>query len=206
LDCERKYSPHNVAGNLDITLKNLKKDKIDLYMLHWPEGEHWLDYYKQIIDLYKAGKCRAFGGCNLKMEHIKKIQDAGLELPMVIQEECHPFYSRADVRAFCKENDILFEAHTPTSHMSKLARENPLLNELAKKYHKSIAQIMIRWHYQNGVVPVVSTFSKEHMKENQDIFDFVLTEDEMQQINGLNQEYICLNAMGIDDLNYIYND
>lgn len=206
MDVERQGSPNSVKGNLLVTLKNLKRDKLDLYLLHWPEGEHWLDYYEQIVKAYKAGWVRAFGACNLKMEHIKAIQDAGLELPMVIQEECHPFYSRADVRVFCKENGIQFEAHTPTMHMHPLVKDNDLLNALAKKYKKSVAQVILRWHYQNDVIPVCSTFSREHMEENLDIFDFELTDEEMDEIDGLNIDYICLNTTGIDDPNYIYND
>ena len=205
MDVERAGSQNSVEENLKFTLKNLKKEKLDLYLLHWPEGDHWLEYYEQIVEAYKSGYVRAFGACNLKMEHIKAIQDNGLELPMVIQEECHPFYSRADVRAFCKEHGIQFEAHTPTMHMNPIARENELLNELAKKYSKSVAQIMIRWHYQNDVIPVCNTFSKSHMKENLEIFDFELTDDEMMAIDGLNMDHIVLNTTGIDDPNYIYN-
>ena len=205
MDVERAGSPDSVEGNLKFTLKNLKKDTLDLYLLHWPEGDHWLEYYEQIIRAYEKGYVRAFGACNLKMEHIQAIQDAGLELPMVIQEECHPFYSRADVRAFCKDHSIQFEAHTPTMHMNPIAKDNELLNALAKKYKKSVAQIMIRWHYQNDVIPVCSTFSKKHMKENLEIFDFELMDEEMIAIDGLNMDHIVLNATGIDDPKYIYN-
>ena len=205
MDVERDCSPNSVRGNLEISLRNLKRDKLDLYLLHWPEGEHWLEYYAQIIDAYKAGKVRAFGACNLKMEHIKAIQDAGLELPMVIQEECHPFYTREDVRAFCRENCIQFEAHTATMRSNPIALENDVLLSIAKKYNKTVPQIIIRWHYQNDVIPVCSSFSKHHMKENMEVFDFDMTEDEMKAIDGLNMDYVCLDATGIDDPNYIFN-
>lgn len=206
MDVERNCSPDSVRGNLEISLKNLKRSQLDLYLLHWPEGEHWLEYYEQIVQAYKDGKVRAFGACNLKMEHIKAIQDAGLELPMVIQEECHPFYSRADVRNFCKKNGIQFEAHTATMRSNPIALENDVLLGIARKYGKTVPQIIIRWHYQNDVIPVCSSFSKRHMQENMDIFDFDMTEEEMGSIDGLNMDYICLDATGIDDPNYIYND
>ena len=206
MDVERSCSPDNVYGNLEISLKNLGRDNLDLYLLHWPEGDHWLEYYEQIVKTYKDGKVRAFGACNLKMEHIRAIQEAGLELPMIIQEECHPFYSRADVRAFCKENGIQFEAHTPTMRCNPIALENDVLISIARKYGKTVPQIIIRWHYQNDVIPVCSSFSKKHMQENMDIFDFDMTDEEMKDIDSLNMDYVCLDAVGIDDPNYIFNE
>lgn len=204
MDITRKFSPNDVAGNLDVSLKNIKRDVADLYLLHWPEGE-WLDTYKQIIEEYKKGRCRAFGACNMKIEHLKAIEEVGLELPMVVQTEMHPLNVKKELREYCQAHGIQIEAHTPTSRNNKELRDSEIMKKLAAKYHKSSVQITIRWHYQNHVIPVVSTFSKEHMKDNLDIFDFELTEDEMKEIDALDRKKVLLDSQGIDDPNYIYN-
>lgn len=204
MDITRECSPNDVAGNLDISLKNIKRDKADLYLLHWPEGE-WLDTYKQIIEEYKKGRCRSFGTCNMKVEHLKQIEEAGLELPMVMQTEMHPLNTKKKLREYCKEKGIQLEAHTPTARNDKELRESDTMKKLGTKYNKSSVQITIRWHYQNGVIPVVSTFSGEHMKENLDIFDFELTEADMKEIDALDKGKVLLDSQGIDDPNYIYN-
>jgi diketogulonate reductase-like aldo/keto reductase len=204
MDVTRKVSPNDVAGNLEVSLKNIGREYADLYLLHWPEGD-WLNYYEQIIGEYKKGRCRAFGACNLEMEHLKAIEDAGLELPMVMQTEMHPLCTRKKILNYCKAHGIQVMAHTPTGTRIREIQESAVILNLAKKYHKTPTQIILRWHYQNDVIPVVSTFSKNHMQENLDIFDFELTDGEMAEIDGMDQNYVTLNSHGIDDPNYIYN-
>lgn len=204
MDITRDYSPDTVEGNLDVSLNNIKREKVDLYLLHWPEGE-WLDTYAQIIEEYKKGRCRAFGACNLNIEHLKKIEDAGLELPMVVQIEMHPLNVKKELRKYCQAHGIQIQAYAPTGHNVKELLESETMKELTVKYHKSSVQITIRWHYQNHVIPVVSTFSKEHMKDNLDIFDFELTDAEMIAMDALDKGKVLLDSQGIDDPNYIYN-
>ena len=204
MNITRKCSPNTIEGNLDVSLRNIKRDKVDLYLLHWPEGE-WLDTYAQIIEEYKKGRCRAFGACNLKIEHLRKISDTGLDMPMVVQTEIHPLNVKKDLREYCQAHGIQLQAHTPTGHNIKELRESETMKKLAEKYHKSTVQITIRWHYQNHIIPVVSTFSKQHMKDNLDIFDFELTDAEMDAIDSLDKGKVFLNTQGIDDPNYIYN-
>lgn len=206
MDVERRYSPMTVSGNLDQSLKNLGRDKVDLLLLHWPEGEHWVEYYTQIMEEYQKGRCRAFGACNMELEHLKKLEEAGLELPMVIQTEIHPLNTKKEILEYCRKRQIQLMAHTPTGRLGRDISENKNLQEIAGKYGKSIAQIVLKWHCQNGVIPVVSCFSKEHMEENTGILDFSLTDEEMRLIDGMNQNRRLLDARGIDDLNYIYND
>ncbi len=206
MDVTRDCTPHTVAGNLEISLKNLGVDCVDLYLWHWPEGD-WINYYSQIIEQYKAGKCRAYGACNLHVSHLKEIENAGLDLPMVIQTELHPLNSKPDLRAYCKSRGILLEAHTPTARGSKELANTDVMKRLTEKYKKTAVQVTLRWHFQNGVIPVVSTFSKEHMMHNLDIFDFALTEEEMMAVEALNKDKVLLNATGTytDDPNYIFN-
>lgn len=204
MDVTRKYSPNTVSGNLDLSLKNLGVDCMDLYLLHWPEGD-WLNYYGQIIEQYNAGKCKAFGACNLQVCHLKEIKDAGLAFPMVVQTEIHPLNSKPELREYCKQYGILLEAHTSTARGSKELADTSTMKELTTKYGKTAVQVTLRWHYQNNIIPIVSTFNKKHMDENFDIFDFELTNDEMKSIEKLNQRKVILDSAGLDDPNYIYN-
>lgn len=96
-------------------------------------------------------------------------------------------------------------AHTPTAPSIKELKESNIMKILQEKYNKNVVQITMRWHYQNNVIPVVSTFSKEHMRENLDIFDFELTDEEMKAVDSLNKNKILLDSHGIDDPNYVYN-
>lgn len=204
MDITRTCSPSNVAGNLAVSLKNLKRDSVDLYLLHWPEGE-WIDIYSQIIREYEKGNCRAFGACNMSIENLEAIKQAGLALPMVVQTEMHPLCVKKELRDYCKRHKIQLMAHTPTAHSIKELKESNIMKILQEKYNKNVVQITMRWHYQNNVIPVVSTFSKEHMRENLDIFDFELTDEEMKAVDSLNKNKILLDSHGIDDPNYVYN-
>ena len=204
MDITRNCSPDDVAGNLDVSLRNIKRNQVDLYLIHWPEG-NWLDTYSQIIEEYKKGRCRAFGACNMDIQNLEAIKDAGMELPMVMQTEMHPLCVRKELREYCQKHGIQLMAHTPTGKNAKDLREASLLKELKEKYNKSATQIIIRWHYQNKVIPVVSSFSKNHMREDLDIFDFELSADEMKAMDSLDMNKILLNSHGIDDPNYIYN-
>lgn len=205
MDITRSCSPNTVKGNLEISLANLGVNCVDVYLLHWPEGD-WMNYYGQIMDQYKSGKCRAYGACNLNIDHLAQIEAAGLELPMIVQTELHPLNSKCALRDYCKKHNILLEAHTPTARGSKELANTDVMKRLTRKYKKTSVQITLRWHYQNGVIPVVSTFSKEHMTENLDIFDFELTSEEIVEIESLNKDYVLLDSNGIDDSKYIYND
>lgn len=206
MDVTRESSPSNVKGNLELSLKYLNREYVDLYLFHWPEGD-WLNYYSQIIELYKQGKVKAFGACNLSIENLKQIEDAGLELPMVMQTEMHPLYARHELRQYCQDHNIQVMAHTPTCRNCDKFTKIELIQNLSKKYHKTPAQIAIRWHYQHNVIPVVSCFNKKHMHENLNIFDFELTQQEMELIDKLDCNYILLNVKGSyeDDPNFIYN-
>ena len=206
MDVTREYSPSDVKGNFELSLKYLNRESVDLYLFHWPEGD-WLNYYSQIIELYKKGKVKAFGTCNLSIENLKQIEDAGLELPMVMQTEMHPLYARHELRQYCQDHNIQVMAHTPTCRNCDKFTKIELIQNLSKKYHKTPAQIAIRWHYQHNVIPVVSCFNKKHMHENLNIFDFELTQQEMELIDKLDCNYILLNVKGSyeDDPNFIYN-
>lgn len=205
MDIERNVSPDTVEGNLDISKKNLKTKEINSILLHWPEGNNWLDVYRGIVREYEKGSAKVFGICNARIEDLICIQNAGLPLPMLIQNEIHPMNVQKDIRDFCRKNKIQLMAHTPTTRMRNEVTNNKVLKDFAEKYGKSIAQIIIRWHYQNDIIPVVSTLKKQHMKENLDIFDFELTNDEMNLIDEQDKNLYLITTRGIDNPNFVFN-
>jgi diketogulonate reductase-like aldo/keto reductase len=205
MDFQKRNAPADVMGNLKMSLKYLNVDYVDLYLLHHPYGD-WIDIYKQIEQAKEFGLTKHIGVSNFKVEHFNELMKYVSTPPEVCQAECHPLCTNADVRDYCTKNDILFMAHTSTGGMRKKIRENKCLQELSAKYHKTIAQIILRWHYQNKVVSIISTTDIGHMKENLDIFDFELSLDEMVMIEAQNENYVILSTSnGPDDPNYIFN-
>ena len=168
----------------DASLKRLGLDYIDQYLIHWPGMTgSYLPTWKAFEKLYKEGRIRAIGVCNF-IEPILKdlIQNCEIK-PMVNQIECHPMFQPNDLIDFCQQNDIQVEAWRPIV-WGKLDKE-PIV-EMAKKYGKSLVQITLRWEYQRGIRAVPKTTHKERMIENLDIFDFELTQEEMEKFRPLN--------------------
>lgn len=127
---------------------------------------------------------------NIRERHLLELEQAGVELmPQVVQVECHPFRTITGLREMCKTRNIQVEAYTANCAMLPFVRENLVLQQLAQKYGKSITQIIMRWHVQQGVVPIFSSNNPSHIKENVDVFDFSLSEEDMQLIFGLNIDY-----------------
>ena len=204
MDITRNSSPETVEGNLEDSLRYLNAEYIDAYLLHWPHGK-WLDIYHQMESVYQKRRARAIGVCNFQLEHFRRLESEGGIRPMLCQLELHPLHSRRAIREYCDEHNIVIMAHTPTGRMCEKIRMNPALQELAKKYGKSITQIILRWHYQNGIIPIVATTSLTHMEENMDIFNFDISQEDVGKIEDLDEQYVMLPGNGIDDPNYIYN-
>ena len=204
MDLYRNFSPNDVAGNLQLSLKYLQTDYVDAYLLHWPHG-NWLDIYKQMEQAYNSGLVRSIGVCNFHLEHFLALEENCSIMPMIHQTELHPLNSKKVIRNYCKEHGILIMAHTPTGRMSKAILSNDVLREIAGRHNKTIAQVIVRWHYQNGVIPIIATKSEAHMQENKNIFDFALTDEEMNMIDAIDQGDVMLPGNGIDDPRYIWN-
>ena len=161
--------------------------------------------YRQIENIYEAGLARSIGVCNFHLEHFLRLEQCCRIMPMLHQTELHPLNSKKEIREYCKKNGIVIMAHTPTGRMCEMIRQNAVLKELAKKYNKTIAQIIVRWHYQNGIVPIIATKSAAHMKENADIFDFALSASDMDMIESIDRGEVLLPGNGMDDPRYIWN-
>ncbi len=179
----------DMEGEIDQSLKSLRLDYLDLWMLHWPLPDYWLENWEKLIQIYKKGKVRAIGIANMRERHIDALKRAGLEMPHVIQIEYHPFRTVSAFRQMCADNNILLEAYSANCLMLPFVRENKTLDRIAQLHDKSIAQIIMRWHIQQGVVPIFSSFNRSHIKENIDVFDFDLSQEEMDSIFALDIDY-----------------
>lgn len=176
----------NIEEEFFEQLKNMGTDYFDLLMFHWPVPHKFIDTYKKMIELKEKGYARAIGVANCHQHHLKALIDETGVVPSVNQFEVHPLFTQKPLVAFCKEQGIAVEAYTPVARFDDRLMRLPLLKRIGDKYGKSIIQVVLRWHIQNGVIPVVRTLNKKHQKENLDIFDFELTEEEMKAIDGIN--------------------
>lgn len=165
-------------------LKELGLDYIDLYLIHWPQPGCYIETWKILEQLFKEGKVKTIGVSNFNIHHIEDLKKNCEIMPMVNEVECHPLLQQNELRNYCKENNIVLAAHTPTGKMRSNIT-NTVLKDIALEHNKTIAQVILRWHYQLGDISVCNTLNKEHMEENLDIFDFELTSGELIQIKEL---------------------
>ena len=168
------------------TLQRLDTDYIDLLLIHQPSG-NYIAGYQQMEKAYKAGKVRAIGLSNFNKEQVEEILSACEVKPTVLQTELHPYHQEPELKAFLRENGIVPQAWYPLGHGDKVLLEEPLFAELGKKYGKSAAQIILRWHMQDGNIVIPGSKNPEHIKANFDLFDFALTDEEMNTIAAMNQ-------------------
>ena len=167
-------------------LQRLDTDYIDLLLIHQPSG-NYIAGYQQMEKAYKAGKVRAIGLSNFNKEQVEEILSACEVKPTVLQTELHPYHQEPELKAFLRENGIVPQAWYPLGHGDKALLEEPLFAELGKKYGKSAAQIILRWHMQDGNIVIPGSKNPEHIKANFDLFDFALTDEEMNKIAAMNQ-------------------
>lgn len=173
------------------TITDLDLDYLDLYLIHWPVVKGHKDDWKESIcetwkafeELYSEGKVRAIGVSNFKPHHLKVIFENCNIKPMVNQIELHPSHNQDETVQFCRDNNILVEAWGPlsTGRIFKVKE----MQDIADKYSKSIAQITLRWHIQNEILPLPKSVTPSRIKENSMIFDFELLKEDMELIQNL---------------------
>ncbi|WP_422480339.1 aldo/keto reductase [Pleomorphochaeta sp. DL1XJH-081] len=168
----------------DASLERLGLSYLDLYLIHWPVAGKYVETWRALTDLYKEGRVRAIGVSNFHVHHLKDILDASDVIPAVNQVECHPLLNQKEIRDFCQMNNIVLEAWSP---LMKGNLNLPVLEELAKTYQKTPAQIVLRWHLQHGVVIIPKSVHDHRIKENAQIFDFSLSSADMDAIDALNE-------------------
>lgn len=167
------------------SLERLELEYLDLYLIHWPVEGKYKEAWRALETLYKEGRVKAIGVSNFQIHHLQDLMKDAEIKPMVNQVEYHPKLTQKEVHAFCKENEIQLEAWSPLMQGQLL--DNDVLQEIASKHSKSIAQIILRWDLQNGVVTIPKSTKEHRIIENSSIFDFELTLEEMKMIDGLNE-------------------
>ncbi len=171
---------------IEDTLERLGTDYIDLLILHQPVG-NYIAGYKAMEEAYKAGKIKALGLSNFLEEQLRKVIDECEILPQMVQVEAHPYYPQAKLKKFLAKYKMALMAWYPLGHGDKSLVHEKVFSELAGKYGKSNTQIILRWHIQAGNVIIPGSKNPEHIRSNLDIFDFALTEAEMEKIAGLDK-------------------
>lgn len=169
---------------VDRTLERLQTDYIDLLLIHQPSG-NYIAGYKHMEKAYKDGKVRAIGLSNFNEEQICEILNICEVKPSVLQTEVHPYYQEKELKKFLSHEDIKIQAWYPLGHGDSKLLNEPYFTQLAQKYGKTNAQIILRWHIQDGNIVIPGSKNNDHIKDNFDVFDFKLTENEMSEISAL---------------------
>ncbi|MBG9756017.1 aldo/keto reductase [Lysinibacillus sphaericus] len=174
----------------DSSLAKIGLDYLDLYLVHWPGIDtNYLDVYKALEKIYQDGRVRSIGVSNFHVHHLEYLLKEATVVPVINQIEFHPHLTQEEVRAYCTDKGIQVEAWSPLMNGALL--EEALIQELASKYGKTPAQIVLRYDVQHNVVTIPKTMTETRMIENLDIFDFALTDDEMTQLDALNDGLRC---------------
>jgi len=166
------------------TLKELEVDYLDLYLIHWPVGDRFLDTWRAFEKLYKEGYIKAAGVSNFQIHHLEKLLANSSLVPAVNQVELHPRLTQIELRDYCQQKNIQVESWSPLGR-GRLLHE-PTIEYVAKKYEKTPAQIIIRWHLQNELVVIPKSVTPERIVENADVFNFELSGEDMNVLNQLN--------------------
>lgn len=169
------------------TLERLDTDYIDLLLIHQPAG-NYVAGYRLMEKAYKEGKVKAIGLSNFNQEQIKEILQLCEVKPAVLQTEVHPYSQEKELKKFLDQEKIVIQAWYPLGHGDKALIEEPLFGQLASKYGKSNAQIILRWHIQEGNIVIPGSKNPDHIKANFDLFDFELTGEEMDKIAAMDKQ------------------
>ena len=184
------YTDENAV---DETLARLGTDYVDLLFLHQPAGD-WRTGYKMMEKAYKEGKAKALGVSNFPIEWLKEIIETAEIKPQMVQVEAHPYFPQTELKKVLAETGMGLMAWYPLGHGDKNLINEPVFTKLAEKYGKSNAQIILRWHVQSGNVIFPGSRNPAHIRDNFNIFDFTLTDEEMEEIASVDKNLRYYNA------------
>ena len=179
-------SEYENENAVDETLERLGVEYVDLLYLHQPAG-NWLNGYRMLEKAYRAGMAKSIGISNFEGKYIEELETKWEIVPQFVQVEAHPYFAQDELRRTLDKYGIKLMAWYPLGHGDKALINEPIFAELAAKYGKSNAQIILRWHTQMGFTVIPGSRSVAHIRDNADIFDFTLTDDEMAEIAKLNK-------------------
>lgn len=177
---------HSVREEFFKCLKGFGTEYVDILQFHWPVTDLYLDTWREMEKLYDEGYVKILGVANCHQHHLEEIFKICKHRPEIGQFEIHPLFTQKPLIEYYKKNDILVEAYTPLARYDDRLVRLPLLKRLEQKYQKNFIQIILRWHVQNGIIPIVRCLNSKHQKSNINIFDFELDSDDMAAIDAIN--------------------
>ncbi|MGG0844829.1 aldo/keto reductase [Peribacillus simplex] len=169
----------------DDSLNRLGLEYLDLYLIHWPGKDKYLETWRALEKLYKDGKVKSIGVSNFHVHHLENLLANSEVKPVVNQIELHPLLTQLEIRDYCAKHEIKVTSWSPLGRGNLL--EEPTINHIAKKHGKSSAQVLIRWHLQHDLVVIPKSITPSRIEENAQVFDFSLSLNEMNQIDALNK-------------------
>ena len=179
-------SEYENENAVDETLKRLGVDYVDLLYIHQPAGS-WLAGYRQLEKAYKEGKAKSIGISNFEGRYIEELQTRWEVVPQFIQVEAHPYFTQQELRKTLDKYGIKLMSWYPLGHGDKSLQNEPVFAKLGSKYGKTPAQVILRWHTQMGFAVIPGSKNADHIKDNLDILDFTLTDEEMTEIAKLDK-------------------
>jgi diketogulonate reductase-like aldo/keto reductase len=172
-------------GAFDASLKRLGLDYVDLYLIHWPVAGKRLDSWRALERLHEEGRVRSIGVSNFLVPHLQELLGKAKHRPAVNQIELTPFLQRRETRALCAQHDIVVEAYSPLTHGQRL--DHPVVREIARRAGRSVAQVLLRWGVQHGVVVLPKSTKPARIAENGALFDFALDDQAMTELDALEE-------------------
>lgn len=169
------------------TLDRLQLDYLDMYLLHWPFGD-FLGAWKALEELYHEGKIKAIGVCNFTVEKLEELKANSTVIPVVNQIELHPLFQQNELQVYNRENKIVTQPWSPLGNGNADLLNNSDLKTIADNYGKTVAQVILRWHLQEGFCVIPKSVTPSRIEENFNVFDFELSEDEMNVVRSLNTD------------------
>ncbi|MEM6899337.1 MAG: aldo/keto reductase [Pseudomonadota bacterium] len=176
--------------SFDVSVSKLGLDVIDLYLVHWPVKDKYLETWRALEQLYRDGRVRAIGVSNFGVHHINALAEVSTVTPAVNQIDLHPLKTQKELVSFCQNRGIQVQAWAPLAQNTIL--EDPYLQDIASRHGKSVAQIVLRWHLQNGVLVIPKSSNPERIRQNIDVFDFNLDDKSMALIDGMDKNFHIL--------------
>jgi 2,5-diketo-D-gluconate reductase A len=184
----RYHARDDALGAFDQTMKDLGLDHLDLFLVHWPMPDvgDYVETWQAMEEIYKSGRVKAIGVSNFQRSHLRRLFDETSTVPAVNQIEVHPYLTQDGLRAYNAQNGIETEAWSPIAQGKVL--DDPVLTRIAERHGRSAAQVTLRWHIQRGDIVFPKSVTPRRVKENFEVFDFELGDDEMGEITGLNRD------------------
>jgi diketogulonate reductase-like aldo/keto reductase len=168
------------------SLARLQLDYLDMYLIHWPFGDYQ-GSWKAMEELYKAGKVKAIGVSNFPEYQLRSLLANSETKPVINQVECHPYFQQKELRAYMDKNGIVLQSYSPLGHGASDLLKDGELNRLAQKYGKTAAQIVLRWHVQEGFSAIPKSAHPSRIEENFKVFDFTISPEDMAAIRNLDR-------------------